>query len=367
MVDHGTIKVKNTRKDGRKATRSIFVMGSARSGTELVRGMLNRHHDVHLAAETHYFDDLRPRLGARAVAALEGEGRTRAIDYFRALRHRAYGLAGNADDGDWTREMLDHAARAIGTGGDAIFEAYCRLTALRSNKLVWGEKTPRHVFRGREILATYPDAHVVVMLRDVRGVVASYRDWRNRWYDRKAIPADLAEAVAAEERRTAASYSLTLIALLWCSAARTAVRLHKEFGPERVTLLRFEDVLCDPEEAARLLCCRTGLPFDQVMLDASVVNSSYVTTHARTGFDATAGERWRERLSMAERRHLDLVAGPILTRLGYPRERLGISIAHSGSEFVKCAVAVARALFRNRTRMANPGRYVLVRLIGLTR
>lgn len=347
------------------ACNAVFVTGPARSGTELVRGMLNRHRDIYLAGETHYFDDLRPRLGARALAGLTKKDRIRAIDYFRALRHRPYGLAGSPERGDWSRNILNKAALPLGSGGDAIFEAYCRLSADEVDKAIWGEKTPRHVFRIKEILKPFPNAHIFVVLRDVRGVVASYRDWQNHWFDRQTLSAEMLEAVSAEENRAAASYSLTLNSLLWCSAVRTAVRMEKRYGPDRVTCLRFDNILTDPTGSAQLICDRIGVAFDRAMLDAEVVNSSYVDSRSDMGFDASVAERWRDRLSLAERRHLDLIAGRTMTELGYVRDQLGISFLYSGWEFVKTGFAMLQALFNNRTRIAHPLDYIRVRLAGL--
>lgn len=357
MLSH-TVKTIN-------ACDSVFVTGPARSGTELVRGMLNRHHAVHLAAETHYFDDLRPRLGTRAVAGLEGKDRIHAVAYFRALRHRAYGLAGDPEAADWPHALLDEEARALGGGADAIFEAYCRLCASDVGKKIWGEKTPRHVYRIDEIFSAFPNAHVVVVLRDVRGVIASYRDWRNRWFEGQVLSDELAAAVAAEEGRAAASYSLTLNTLLWCSAVRTALRMARCHGPDRVSILRFEDVLLNPTATAKALCDRIGVPFDPAMLEAGVVNSSYTGNRANQGFDITVSERWRERLSIAERRHVDLVAGRIMAELGYDRDRLGVAIRASSWEFTKTAIALFRALAHNRERIANPLEYIRTRAAAL--
>ena len=39
----------------------VFLVGSSRSGTALLQAILN-NADVHLAGETHYFDDLRLQL-----------------------------------------------------------------------------------------------------------------------------------------------------------------------------------------------------------------------------------------------------------------------------------------------------------------
>ena len=49
---------------------------------------------------------------------LDGKDRVRAIDSFRALPHRAYGLAGVPQGADWPRDLLDEAAMPIGGGKD---------------------------------------------------------------------------------------------------------------------------------------------------------------------------------------------------------------------------------------------------------
>ena len=45
----------------------IFVVGASRSGTNLVRALLNAHSTLWVSGETHYFDDLRPRLPGAAL------------------------------------------------------------------------------------------------------------------------------------------------------------------------------------------------------------------------------------------------------------------------------------------------------------
>ena len=51
----------------------IFVVGASRSGTNLVRALLNAHSTLWISAETHYFDDLRPRLPGNGTEPLAGE------------------------------------------------------------------------------------------------------------------------------------------------------------------------------------------------------------------------------------------------------------------------------------------------------
>ena len=76
-------------------------------------------------------------------------------------------------------------AENFGESADAIFAAHCRSQQAARGKTVWGEKTPRHVFRSKDILGAFPTAKLLVMIRDPRGVVASYRDWNDRLFNRE--------------------------------------------------------------------------------------------------------------------------------------------------------------------------------------
>ena len=77
-----------------------FVVRASRGGTAMMRSMLNNHPAIHIAGETHYFDDLRVRLAAKARgAARPGRGAASARTYFRALSHRPYGHAGDPEQG----------------------------------------------------------------------------------------------------------------------------------------------------------------------------------------------------------------------------------------------------------------------------
>ena len=143
----------------------IFVVGPSRGGTALMRSMLNNHADIFITGETHYFDDLRVKLAHAAEAPLE-PGRGPAMrGLLPGAAHRPYGHGGIPDQGWLAAEDLHAEAARCGEGADAWFEAFCRLGAAREGKPRWGEKTPRHVYRIPDILARYPEARVIAMLR----------------------------------------------------------------------------------------------------------------------------------------------------------------------------------------------------------
>ena len=53
---------------------------------------------------------------------------------------------------------MDRAALPGGCSTpDGYFEAFCRVLARRNGAEIWGEKTPRHIFRLQEILTRSAD------------------------------------------------------------------------------------------------------------------------------------------------------------------------------------------------------------------
>jgi len=138
--------------------KPVFIIGSARSGTGLMRQILNRHPQVMIWQETHYFDDLRPRVGCTAQEPPDPGDKATADAYFAMLRCGAYGL--NGTEHARNTPMIVPAGpytRAI----DALFQQHCLGQALPLGKdldvlQIWDEKTPRHVFCLPEIVAACP-------------------------------------------------------------------------------------------------------------------------------------------------------------------------------------------------------------------
>ena len=295
----------------------IFVVGASRSGTNLVRALLNAHSTLWVSGETHYFDDLRPRLTGSGTAPLTGEDRERCERYFLALSHRAFGQAGDPGESRLDRDELRALAQELGGTGDAYFEALCRLRAKRHGRERWGEKTPRHVYRIDELLTAFPEAKVVCLVRDPRAVVASYKDWHGAAARRGVTESTELEADRERSRR---SYNPVLMSLLWRGVVRASFAALERHGPERVRIQRFERLAAAPEAEVRELCAWLGLDYEPALLEIPVVNSSYATTGA--GVSSEPVERWRERLSPAEVGIVQSVCEPLLSELGYaPRRR----------------------------------------------
>ena len=334
----------------------IFVVGASRSGTNLVRALLNAHSTLWVSGETHYFDDLRPRLPGDGTKPLAGEDRERCERYFLALSHRAFGQGGDPEESRLDREGLRALAAELGGTGDAYFAALCRLRAQHHGRERWGEKTPRHVYRIDELLAAFPEAKVVCLVRDARAVVASYKDWHGAAVRRGVTePPDL----ETDRERSRRSYNPVLMSLLWRGVVRASFDGLERHGPARVRIQRFERLAASPEAEVRELCAWLGLEYEPALLEIPVVNSSYATTGA--GVSSEPVERWRERLSPAEVGIVQSVCEPLLSQLGYTLDDVSVSPPRLAWAWATVPFATARAAVVNRRRLGRAGQYLRTR------
>jgi Sulfotransferase family len=345
----------------REESSPIFIVGPPRSGTELLRAILNSHPDVFIVAETHYFDDLRPRLRSGRLSAAERE---RAFGYFLTLSANVYGLEDKSKDSSEVDNDFHSLAVNLGGSADSVFVAHCRSQASAQGKKVWGEKTPRHLFRSADILEAFPEAKILVTMRDPRAVIASYRDWNKRWLRRDAIEAFSSETIAREQSRVRMSYNLTVLALLWRSAANITWRLKCDHGRNRIFVCKFEDLLADPELCVRQVVEWIGISYDPSMLSVGIVNSSYVRSEGQ-GIDPTVADRWRSKLTLDEVAYIDWLTGVAARRLGYMKSNHYLGPRFVLQQLAAFPVSAIRAIWANQHRIGKIGAFLAARLGGL--
>lgn len=350
----------------------VFVTGTSRSGTTVLSACLGRSDSLYIGAETHYFDDLRPRLGERAPTRLAPDDQARCERYFMALAHGVYGTPAaeawgpqqDTPEARVERASLVRLADELGGSADAWFEAFCRLQAERQGASRWGEKTPRHVFRIPDMLGSYPDARVVCMVRDPRAVAASYGGFSASAHKegRRRSPEHASWAEEDRERIRRSHHPL-LVAMLWRATLRAAQRALAEHGPERVRILRFEALLEDPMGELSGLCGWLDVPFREEMITSvPQINSSFVAMEQGRGISRDAAERWRESLKPTEIAAVQQACGPLLEEAGYEPVPVGASTLRAGLAWASLPLAAIRAFTANRGRFGNGVGYVTRRL-----
>lgn len=337
----------------------IFIVGTPRSGTTLMQGILSKHSDLNISSETHYFSDLRKKMVGFERQPLTLEQMTVTEDYFLGLTHKWYGAKCNPEQGWMKRLDLRELANHLGVGTDTYFEAFCQLCAERDHKLRWGEKTPRHIFEISTIFALYPNAKIICMIRHPGGLMASYRDWKNCYSSEKF------EFGRTEKKRIINSYNPALLSLHWKAAFNAATKACEQFGTNRVYIQRFEDLVSNPELALSNLTTWLSLNYQSSMLEVVQVNSSYSKKwkdNSKVGLSKEVAERWRKKLSDTEIATFQFFCGDLMKKANYPHEQVSISPMMMAKLFLSLPLAGLRTLVANHNRIGNILTHVLPRL-----
>lgn len=279
-----------------------FVVGVGRSGTTLLRLMLDAHPELAIPPETHFVPALIERGGAGATAD--------------DLVDEVLGARGWGDFGLEPSQLRESVKALDRPDPAAVLRAFYGLYAEGRGKPRWGDKTPIYVKEMRTIAGTLEEARFVHLIRDGRDVALSRR--------KRGMGAGKPMADTAERWKRRIE-----------GARRQAKRLRGGYLE-----LRYEDLVADPEPALRRICELIELPFDPAMLrhhqgagerlaelgdlsssegrqardsgerQAAHALASQPPTSARTG-------AWREQMAEADRLEFERVAGALLAELGY--------------------------------------------------
>src|SRR5687767_7251824 len=137
-----------------------FVVGVSRSGTTLLRLMLDAHPQLTIPPETHFVPELIRAAGRRRASA---EGLAEII-----VSQRQWGDFG-VDEAE-LRLRLEALDRVEPAGA---LRAFYGLYAEKQGKPRWGDKTPIYVEHMRGIAKALPEARFVHLIRDGRDVALS--------------------------------------------------------------------------------------------------------------------------------------------------------------------------------------------------
>jgi hypothetical protein len=268
----------------------LFVAGPDRSGTTLMFALLASHPDVSMVRRTNmwrYFHRRYGDLGDRTnLERCLGD-----MVRYRRMRH----LQPDPD------RIRDDFLRGPPTYG-RLFALFHEHNAERLGKTRWGDKSLHTEHYADRVLAELPDARIIHMVRDPRDRYASVRRRNGQ---------DLSRVGAATGR--------------WLASAR-AGRHNERRYPGRYLVVRYEDLVRQPEATMRRLCAAIDLDYSPHMLSMAGLpehrdrggNSSFQDIEPGTISTRAIG-RYRTVLSAPELAFIQLVAGRELTASGYEK------------------------------------------------
>jgi hypothetical protein len=322
MLDEGFIEPDLT-------ARPIFLVGMGRSGTSMLRLMLQRHPALAILSETAFTSRIWERRFGFAVARSSGAFGDLLDDYIRFLRARHDRAGDFSLDFDAYRRRVLSGPPALNRLLGVMGEMWCR----QYGAVRWGEKTPDHVHYLPDLNRMFPGLVAVHLIRDPRDVALSN----------------------VEAGLTPVADPL-VYALKWLRTVRSADRAAA--AGVTVVTLRYEDLVAEPVATLQELCTALELPFVQEMLQFEKAAPEHAPREPwadglHRSLNARSVQRWRDALPRDDRLCIEALLFRDLQRFGYaatgPEERLAIA------QQVASRLVIAQAeLVNAETRPLDP-------------
>jgi hypothetical protein len=265
----------------------LLVLGVRRSGTTLLRVMLDRSSQLAIPDESYFV----PQLAARHRGPID------AASFVDDLRRIPTLVEWGVDPARVGERLQDRMAP--GDAIAAVFETY----AADRGKERWGDKTPMYMQYLPLLVELFPPAQFVHIVRDGRDVARSFL----------AMPEGIVTKTWAHPR------SVPDFACEWRTEVEAARRLGARVGPKRYLEVRYEALVAEPERELRAICGFAALPFEPELLRHSEDAAASSRPHQQSlRRPLTPGIRdWRKELSPADAAAFEDVAGELLEAFGY--------------------------------------------------
>ena len=280
--------------------RPVFMGACPRSGTTLIRTMLNCHPELAMPHETRFLVDAY--RGRRKWGDMSDAARRRALASWivRQPKTRVQRLTKDFDG------FVERSVAAPPTLG-AVLSTGFRMYAERHDKQRWGDKRPSYVLDLDAVLAMFPNAQFINVVRDPRAAVASIR--KIGWF---------ADGLSAGTD-------------LWLRSQRSADRWRRKLARDQFFELQYEQLVDDTEGALAGLLEFLGLDPDglESMLNYHEkidIKSRQIHPLVDKPVTAAAVRSWESSLARPEVGLIESTLADRMARYGYEPVATGVQV-----------------------------------------
>ena len=284
----------------------IFVIGSPRSGTTLIRLMLTCHRNIVIPPECSFaiwwyekYKGWAECSESHILGFMQDLMQSKKIETWQINKRSLFKFLGEREPSSYSQLV------------SAIYEWY-GLSQYGTNFKRWGDKNNWHLSHIPTIKELFPTAYFVHIIRDGRGVAGSYRELNARKIRTPYAP-NLPNGI--EE-----------IAEQWKTNVETARESFERIQWENVCEIRFEDILLETEKSLRNLCYELDEDYDPSMLNYHSINkqrslepAEFLKWKEQTLQPIVKSEvsRYRQILSAQEIITFEEITGDVLRGYGY--------------------------------------------------
>ena len=279
----------------------FFVVGRARSGTTLLRCLLDAHAEINIPLECAFIIHLHSKYGSRK------DWRTEDLETFYQ------DLQQYPKFHFWTLDQEQLKADLLKCVGKNTYSHICKVVYYnfksffpKSDIKLLGDKNPSYSFHTGKLLKLFPEAKFIHITRDYRDNIISM----------------------INARFEAEIYSS--LAYRW-KFNNIQVLKQKKRTPERFYTLRYEDLVADPAYYMEEICKFLGVDFTPDMIDyhakldemRKIYPADLINRHHKSLFQPINTDKlysWKTKMSEKQIRICDTVVGSFAESMGYERK-----------------------------------------------
>ena len=259
----------------------IIIGGCARSGTTLMRVMIDSHRNLYCGPET-------------------------GLLYTKTLNKNK--IRSIARQLDIQLDELILMKNASVSNIQFIEQIFMKLQH-RAGKLRWGEKSPMNVLYLDRIFKYFPRAQFIHMIRDGRDVSCSLRHFpKTKFINGKLVELNTNNPLDECIQR-------------WVHDVRNGLLWR---GDSRYLEIKYEDLITDPEKTVKNVLGFLNEPWDETVLNYYSIKSSTrdrakipQNVEAQKPIYTSSYERWKKEFTEEDKALFKKLAGDLLVELGY--------------------------------------------------
>ena len=258
----------------RQLDSPLFIGGFPSGGTDLLKNILNAHPDIHISGEMPFLFKLKSHGFDENYMIKDEE----TFDQLKShlLKHDVWNNLERLEETQfsdaWKEQSIQQFLKAVFSQKDVP---------------IWGNKTPQNTENIDNLTNLFPESKYIIIVRDVRDVVLS---WRKKW---------------------GKNYYLT--------AAKWNSRMNVSKNPT-VLIIRYEDLLNSIDEVTRKMSTFLGIEWSENFLNYQDYVEKTVDGKINYGkaLKADNHEKWKLKLSQKSITRIEQIAYNTLSKHGYP-------------------------------------------------
>jgi len=291
-------------------SRPVFIIGGSRTGSTMLQTIFSKSPEICLTDEIHFRSPwwLHRDLVSDIKTHVGPLDRVGALDRLMDLLYSGipFGWFWSASERLLDRIMLTRELSSEPLTLRKIFHSILTVHARKRNRKRIGAKFPMHYSYTQQLLDWYPNCLLIHTTRNPKAVYASQA-------------AKYMKPVQNSVSRSFLRFRQFVhinIQITWTA------RLHKRLrNLPNYQLLRYEDLVLDPEQKIRQLCEFLKIEFQSEMLRPKQFGSSFQGIgNDQHGIGLSSIDRWRSSISPITARTIDICHRRAFEILGYSTE-----------------------------------------------